>query len=216
MLRRRWRQVTAQEGAVTGLEGKLDRLVRTVARYMAYVGGLTLIALTIITCVSIIGRGLATLSYSDFMETSLPAVSDMMKAMKFGPIPGDFEIVEAGIAFAIFSFLPWCQITRGHATVDIITSMFSLRANRVLDVITEILMSFVLVLIAWRLWIGMLDKHRYGETSFILQFPVWWSFLISAIAAVIAAAISLWMIWVRLRELKTGHPVYGGEQGAIH
>ncbi|MCB1438831.1 MAG: TRAP transporter small permease [Nitratireductor sp.] len=183
---------------------------------MAYVGGLTLIALTIITCVSIIGRGLATLSYSDFMETSLPAVSDMMKAMKFGPIPGDFEIVEAGIAFAIFSFLPWCQITRGHATVDIITSMFSLRANRVLDVITEILMSFVLVLIAWRLWIGMLDKHRYGETSFILQFPVWWSFLISAIAAVIAAAISLWMIWVRLRELKTGHPVYGGEQGAIH
>ena len=136
--------------------------------------------------------------------------------MKFGPIPGDFEIVEAGIAFAIFSFLPWCQITRGHATVDIITSMFSLRANRVLDVLTEILMSFVLVLIAWRLWIGMLDKHRYGETSFILQFPVWWSFLISAIAAVIAAAISLWMIWVRLRELKTGHPVYGGEQGAIH
>ena len=27
-----------------------------------------------------------------------------------GPVPGDFELVEAGTALAVFCFLPWCHL----------------------------------------------------------------------------------------------------------
>ena len=43
-------------------------------------------------------------------------------AWVLGPVPGDFELVEVGTGFAVFAFLPWCQLKRGHATVDLFTS----------------------------------------------------------------------------------------------
>jgi hypothetical protein len=45
----------------------------------------------------------------------------------FGPVKGDFEVVEAGIAFSIFAFLPICQLHGGHATVDIFTNLMPKR-----------------------------------------------------------------------------------------
>ena len=82
--------------------------------------------------------------------------------------------------------------------------MFSLRANRVLDVITEILMSFVLVLIAWRLWIGMLDKVKYHETTFILQIPVWWGYAACLPPAVLFVLVSAFTVWRSFGEARGG------------
>src|SRR5690606_10929070 len=98
-------------------------------------------------------------------------------------IPGDFELVEALTAFAVFAFLPWCQLQRGHASVDVFTRALPLRVNRAIDLVAEIVMTLVVLLIAWRLWHGMADKQRYHETSFILQFPLWWGFAAAFVAA---------------------------------
>src|SRR5690606_39188957 len=121
------------------------------ARALAILGGVVLVAITVLTVVSIVGRALIPLGLR--------------------PIPGDFELVEVGTGFAIFCFLPWCQLMRGHATVDVFTSFLPDSANRVIDLVSELLMTTIVVLIAWRLWYGMWDKVRYGETTFILQFP---------------------------------------------
>ena len=88
----------------------MARAIERLARMLALLGGLVLVALTIITCISIAGRALISFG--------------------LGPVPGDFELVEAGVAFAIFAFLPWCQLNRGHATVDLFTSFLSERTNR--------------------------------------------------------------------------------------
>ena len=134
----------------------LSAAIGWLARALAIVGGLVLVTITLLTVVSITGRA--------FVRQGL------------GPIPGDFELVEAMTAFAVFSFLPWCQLRGAHATVDVFTSFFPDGVNRFINLVTEILMTFVIVLIAWRLWYGMMDKMRYSETTFILQFPVWWGF----------------------------------------
>ena len=77
-------------------------------------------------------------------------------------------------------------------------------------------MSIIIIVIAWRLAIGMMDKIRYGETTFILQFPVWWPFAACMVAAVIAIVVSLYMTGVRFMELVTGRSADLQHQGSVH
>lgn len=165
------------------------------ARVLAILGGTALVAITLLTVVSITGRSLIPLGLR--------------------PIPGDFELVEALTGFAVFAFLPWCQLNRGHATVDVFTSFLSPRVNRIIDVIAELLMTAVIVVIAWRLWYGMQDKIRYNEVTFILQYPVWWAYAAAMVAAVIAVFISFYVLFVRIEELRTGRTIIHG-QGVVH
>jgi TRAP-type C4-dicarboxylate transport system permease small subunit len=125
-------------------------------------------------------------------------------AARVGPVNGDFELVEAGVAFAIFSFIPLCQITSGHAAVDVFANSFPARANRILRMVTEIVFALVLVLIAWRLGAGTVSKFENGETSFLLQFPVWWAYAASLVAAVVAAIVGIYMAVIRSIEAITG------------
>lgn len=174
----------------------LSRIVTGLARGLAIIGGLALMAITAITVVSITGRGLT--------------------ALGLRPVPGDFELVEAGTAFAVFAFLPWCQLTRGHATVDVFTSFLSPAANRVIDLVTEVLMTAIITLIAVQLWHGMWDKVRYNETTFILQFPVWWGFAAAMVAVSVAVLVSFHVLFVRIQEVRTGRTILGPGQGAVH
>lgn len=175
---------------------RLHTAMEWLARALALMGGIVLIAMTILTCVSITGRA--------------------MIPFGLGPVPGDFELVEAGAGFAIFAFLPWCQISRGHASVDLFTSFLPDGVNRFIDLIAEILLTIMVLVIAWRLWVGTGDKMRYGETTFILQFPLWWAYAASLVGALVACVISVYMVGVRARELVTGRIEFGSSAGAAH
>lgn len=175
---------------------RLRPIVEWLARALALAGGVVLVAMTLITVVSIVGRSLVPFG--------------------LGPVPGDYELVEAGAAFAVFTFLPWCQLKRGHATVDVFTSLLPAGANRFIDLVTEILMTFVIVLIAWRLWDGTIDKLNYGETTFILQFPVWWAYGVCVVAAAVGIVVSLFMLVMRMREVMLGRSLFTPVQGGMH
>ena len=154
----------------------LDRLVGALAYWMAMAGGAVLIAVVIVTVVSIAGRSLIFAG--------------------LGPIPGDFELVEAGTAFAVFAFLGLCQFHRGHVTVDLFLTRAGPRVNAAVDVIANLAMTGAAAVITWRLCLGMLDKRSYGETTFILQFPIWWGF-----AAALAGAAAFTLVR-SLREVR--------------
>ena len=138
------------------------------------------------TCLSITGRALGSAGTA------------------FGPIPGDFELVELGVGFAIFAFLPWCQVKRGHATVDLFQPRFGRRMNAAIDFVSDLLMFIAATLIGWRLWQGMLDKKGYSETTFILQFPVWIAYASALVGAVVFVAVSSYCVWRSARVLAGG------------
>ena len=151
----------------------LSRAVDALARAVALAGGLVLIGVIVATCISIAGRSLVGLG------------------LGLGPISGMFDWTEIGVGFAIFCFLPWCHLARGHASVDLFQPAYPPLLNRVLDVAIDVAMLVVAIIIAWRLYLGMLDKQRYGETTFIAQVPVWTAYaagLVGAVAFVIVAA----------------------------
>ena len=174
------------------------------ARAMAIAGGIVLSLLIVLTCVSILGRILNGFFHSDFMESIAPGFAKWALDMGVGPITGDFELVESGVAFAIFAFIPLCQITAGHASVDIIANMLPGRVNRFMRMVIEITFAAVLVLIAWRLYEGMMSKKGYGETTFLLQFPIWWAYAASFVGAAVAALIGVYMAVIRMYEAFTG------------
>lgn len=180
----------------------MARSVKAASQMLAVLGGVVLLALIVLTCVSVAGRGLNSLGHAQFVSDNLPAVAGLLT--RLGPIQGDFELVEAGVAFAIFAFLPLCQLNGAHAVVDVFTSQFPARFNQTLAAFWEIVLAAVIVLIAWRLFVGMQSKLSYSETTFLLQFPVWWSYAASFFAAFVAAIVAVYCACARVAEVLTG------------
>lgn len=154
----------------------LNRCVHFLALGMALLGGGALIVLILLTCVSIIGRALIPLDVG------------------FGPIKGIYDITEIGMAAAVFAFLPWCQIQRGHASVELFKFAYPAPMNRIIDVLVDLGMLLVASVMAWRLYLGMLDKLRYDETTLILQFPLWQGYLASLAGAVVFAVVAAFCV----------------------
>lgn len=191
----------------------MHKLMMGLARTMAMVGGMVLSLLIILTCLSIVGRLLNGVFHGGLLQAIAPGFSDWMITW-VGPINGDFELVEAGVAFAIFSFLPLCQITAGHASVDVVANALPRSIKRFLRMLTEVLFAAVLVLIAWRLGEGTISKYHNGETSFLLEFPVWWAFAASLLSAIVAALVGIYMGAVRTYEFFTGRiQIWDGVEG---
>ena len=154
------------------------RLIYGLSRFMAYIGGIMLVLLVILTCVSVVGRSLNGILHGDFFQTVAPAFAAWAIDSGVGPVNGDYELIEAGVAFAIFAFLPLCQTSNAHAAVEIFTRSMSPRFNRILQLIIDTVFALVLLLIAVQLYSGMLSKMNSGQTTFLLEFPVWWLSLI--------------------------------------
>ncbi len=173
-------------------------LVTGISKALALAGGLVLMGLVLTTTTSIIGRSLNTLGHFDAIS-GLGRLTGALQA--FGPINGDYELVQAGVAIAVFAFMPWCQLTRAHATVDVFTGFLGPRFNALLALLWDVLLTAIFFLVTWRIAIATSEKLRYGETTFLLQMPVWWSYAICTALAGISACVGLYVIWTRLRDV---------------
>ena len=182
---------------------------------MAIVGGATLAVLVLMLCLSILGREASDILHSDWMQSSMPGLAQSLLDAGVGPIFGDYEFLVAGLAFSIFCFLGWCQITAGHATVDVFTSGLSDAQRRWLQVTIEILFAGVLVLIAVQLYDGMNTLARRRSTTFLLQYPLWWNYAVALVPAVITAAIGVYVALVRVAEAVTKRTILSAA-GADH
>jgi len=139
--------------------------IYSIARWTALFGGLILCLMALLMVLSIGGRSLI--------------------AVGLAPIPGDFEVVELATGVVIFFFLPWCYVRGGHATVDLFYTYMSPRIKKSVNVLSDILMLILWLILTWLLWEGLLEKIEYGETTFLLQIPVWWAYAICMVGAVI-------------------------------
>ena len=165
----------------------IGRLVYGLARIAAIAGGCALTLVTIITVVSVVGRALIPLG--------------------LGAIPGDFEIVQAGVLFAVFCFLPWCHLERGHAIVAIVTDRFPARFSAALEFVWDAAMLVAASFIAWRLWAGLIDKAGNRESTFILRVPLWMIYSAGLVGALIFVAVTVYCVVRSGRNSMSPNPV---------
>ncbi len=154
------------------LLARTGRGVEKLALYVAILGGLGLVFITLITLANVVGRALVP-----FGLTS---------------VRGQIELVQAGTAFAICAFLPWAHLKRGHASVAIFTDMLGVRTNRVIDLVGDVVLFALAWLITWQHTLGMFDKQAFGETTFLLRLPLWWAYAACLIGLGAWIIVGLW------------------------
>ena len=155
----------------------VGRTLVTLARGLSWIGGGVLIAMMVLSVVSVVGR--------KFFDA---------------PVQGDFELVQLGCAICVACFLPWCQIEKGHVIVDFFTLHATPRTKAWLDALGALLLAACSTLIAWRLALGTLSVWTTQETTMILGAPVWIGYapLVPAFALLAATGFySAWLEWRR-------------------
>ncbi len=125
-------------------------LLERLAKLCAVLAGVLMTVITLMTCVSLIGRN--TTGWT---------------------IVGDFELSGSAAGAAIALFLPWCQFRRGNIIVDFFTTKASPATQERLDRIGALLMAGVMALLTWRTTIGGLSAWQSKSGSMMLGFPEW-------------------------------------------
>ncbi|MBL4598408.1 MAG: TRAP transporter small permease [Rhizobiaceae bacterium] len=93
------------------------------------------------------------------------------------PFAGDFEMTQVGLAIAVFAFLPYCQLTRSNVTADIFTARAPDRLVAVFTFVAALVALAFSLLLAWRMYYGMLDQKEYEYTTIVLRFPHWIAYI---------------------------------------
>ena len=168
----------------------VGRVLYRICEAVAVFGGAVLVALTVITVWSIIGRQIAG---TDWLN-DLPVFS------LAGPVTGDFELVELGCAVAVFAFLPYCQIVGGNVLVDFFTAKAGPRLKSFLAAIADAVFTLIAATLTWRLVLGAEDLQRYGETTMVLRVPVWWGYVPAVAAMVLLTLVCAYTTWRRTLE----------------
>ncbi len=175
------------------------------ALWLALLSGVFLLIAVILTTLSIIGRegaGLWSWTASYFgLEPSLLGFN------RLSAIPGDYEMVEIFIGLAVFGFLPYCQLARGHVGVDLFVIPFGNRAMSLTQTLGDIVIAGLTLLLTWRHIVGSIDKYGSGETTFILAFPVWWGFAAASVIMVLLSIVTLFTVVRDIRDLIMGNTV---------
>jgi TRAP-type C4-dicarboxylate transport system permease small subunit len=126
------------------------KVLEALAKLCAVLAGVLLTVITLMTCVSLIGRN--TTGWT---------------------IVGDFELSGSAAGAAIALFMPWCQLRRGNIMVDFFTSRASAATQEKLDRFGALLLALAMGLMTWRTGIGGLNAWKSQAGSMMLGFPEW-------------------------------------------
>lgn len=125
-------------------------MLEILAKACAVLAGVLLTGITLMTCISLIGRN--TTGWT---------------------IVGDFELSGSAAGAAIALFMPWCQMRRANIIVDFFTAKASERTTVALDRLGALVLAVCMGLLAWRSGIGGVNAWKSGSGSMMLGFPEW-------------------------------------------
>jgi TRAP-type C4-dicarboxylate transport system permease small subunit len=148
------------------------RPLETLAKLCAIAAGALLTVVTLMTCVSLIGRNLIGMT-----------------------IVGDFELVGAAAGAAVALFMPWCQLKRGNIIVDFFTAKASPRSIDRLDRFGALLLGLAMALLAWRSTLGGINAWKSGSGTMLIGFPEWVIYVAMVPPLALTAAIALFQAW---------------------
>ena len=180
--------------------------VTQISRLTSLIGGFMLATLISLTCFSVAGRVLNSFLHSELVQNIAPDLASFLIEAGIGPIMGDYELLEAGMAGVIFAFMPLCQLQAGPAIVAIFTDKMPATFQSVLMFIIEIIFALTLILVAWQLGNGLGDKYRSHETTALLELPIWYGYAAALIMAYVAGFVAICRVYYEGIALLSGQP----------
>ena len=104
---------------------------------------------------------------------AMSIVSITGRKLLASPVPGDVEVLQMLAAVAAASFFGYCHLIGGDVKVDFFTASASSRVVHGLDTLGSLLVALTGALLAWRTGAGALVVKEAGESSMILDWPLW-------------------------------------------
>lgn len=138
------------------------------AKLCAILAGVLLTVITLMTCVSLVGRNTMGLT-----------------------LAGDFELTGVATGAAVALFLPWCQLRRGNIIVDFFTAKAGERTNAGLDRLGALLLGLAMALMSWRAVVGGVSAWQSHSGTMMLGFPEWIVYAAMVPPLVLTAVIGL-------------------------
>ncbi|MEW6706445.1 MAG: TRAP transporter small permease [Pseudomonadota bacterium] len=121
----------------------------------------------------------------------LTSASIVGRSLWARPIPGDVELTQFGIALCISLCLPWAQLHGSNIIVDFFTQRTAARTLRKLDAIGSLLLALMVGLLAWRSAVGAFSVYEAGESTMILDLPMWVAYAVLSPGLALTALIAL-------------------------
>jgi TRAP-type C4-dicarboxylate transport system permease small subunit len=144
------------------------KTLEILAKICAVLAGVLLTTITLMTCVSLIGRN--TTGWT---------------------IVGDVEISGFAAGAAIALFLPWCQFQRGNIIVDFFTAKVSTATRNGLDRLGALLLGLAMALMTWRTAVGALKALESNSASMMMGLPEWTVYVCMVPALALTTVIAL-------------------------
>jgi TRAP-type transport system small permease protein len=123
----------------------------------------------------------------------------LLRALVNKPIHGTYELIELGLACAIFVALPAVFLRDEHLVVDVVDSLAPKRVVRLLDLFGAVASLAVLGVMFWRMVPLARDMQEFGDVTADLSIPkiVYW---VPVLLGVGASALATLVYIVRWRR----------------
>ena len=158
----------------------MRRILEGLSATLALAGGAILAGVALLTTASILGRWLFAT-----------------------PIFGDVELVQTGCAMMIALALPYCQLKRAHIIVDFFTQGARPAVRGALDAFGSVALGLVCLVLAWRASVGVAEMREAGETTMVLGFPFWMTYLVMVPGLALSGVVGLHVAWEQWRDSAT-------------
>jgi len=127
----------------------VQRLAERLLKFVALIGGFFLFAIMLLVSFAVFSRKVLN-----------------------EPILGDFEIVKIGLSLVVMMAMPYVTLRGTHIRVDILDRFIGNYGRFFGDIFARLASCFVFTLLIIKTWNKMLDAHKYGDVTNMLEIPV--------------------------------------------
>ena len=136
----------------------IEKSANLIARWLNWLAGLAVVAVMIIVCINVLGRGI------------------------FGmPLKGTVDIVSLLGVLVIGGAISYTQVLKGHIRITLLIEKLPVKARNILTALVDLVGVVLFGIVSWQTILFAIGTYENGELSEVLKLPITpFAFIVSA------------------------------------
>jgi len=102
------------------------------------------------------------------MVAMFVTVADVIGRRFFNsPVPGSYEISAMVLVIVVFSTITYCQLLKGHVTIDLVVSRFPQKTQNIINIFVYILFLITYAILTRQLYVHAIETFHKKEIIII-------------------------------------------------
>jgi TRAP-type C4-dicarboxylate transport system permease small subunit len=146
-------------------------------------------------------RQASNLAMIVLMAMALLIVVDITLRRFFNsPLSWSFEVIEVMLVIVVFFTVAYCCVTKGHISVDLLTSRLSKKGQAILQVFAYLLGLILFAFMTWCSVLSALEEMASHRVTGILLIPIYPFILVVALGSTLLALVLLAQLIHSIRQ----------------